>query len=52
MVVAARYINRELLLLLIASIAVLLAVTIGGRFISYLQDAALGKFSAGAILTT
>lgn len=51
MAVAARYINRELLLVLVAVTAVLLTVTIGGRFISYLQDAALGKFAADSILT-
>lgn len=48
--VAARYINRELLLVLVAVTAVLLAVTIGGRFISYLQDAALGKYAADSII--
>ena len=51
MAVAARYINRELLLVLIAVMAVLLTVTIGARFIAYLQDAALGKFAADGILT-
>jgi lipopolysaccharide export system permease protein len=51
MAVAARYINKELLLVLVAVTAVLLTVTIGARFISYLQDAALGKFSADGILT-
>lgn len=50
MAVAARYINRELLLVLVAVTAVLLTVTIGGRFISYLQDAALGKYAAESIL--
>lgn len=50
MAVASRYINRELILVLIAVTAVLLAVTIGGRFISYLQDAALGKYAADSIL--
>ncbi len=49
MAVAARYINRELLLVLVSVTAVLLAVTIGGRFISYLQDAALGKYAADSI---
>lgn len=49
MAVAARYINRELILVLIAVTAVLLTVTIGGRFISYLQDAALGKYAADSI---
>lgn len=49
MAVAARYITRELLLVLVAVTAVLLTVTIGGRFISYLQDAALGKYTADSI---
>ena len=51
MAVAARYINRELLLVLVSVTAVLLTVTIGGRFISYLQDAALGKFAADSIFS-
>lgn len=50
MVVAARYVNRELLLVLLALTAVLLFVTIGARFISYLQDAALGKYPPGSVL--
>lgn len=50
MVVAARYVNRELLLVLVAVTAVLLFVTIGARFISYLQDAALGKYPPGSII--
>lgn len=50
MAVAARYINRELLLVLVSLTAVLLAVTVGGRFISYLQEAALGKYAAESIL--
>lgn len=50
MAVAARYINRELLLVLVSLTAVLLAVTVGGRFISYLQEAALGKYAAQSIL--
>ncbi|MFV2089372.1 MAG: LptF/LptG family permease, partial [Pseudomonadales bacterium] len=50
MVVAARYINRELVLVLLVVTLVLLTVTVGGRFISYLQDAALGKYSAQSIL--
>ena len=49
MAVAARYLNRELALVLGAVTAVLLTVTIGGRFISYLQDAALGKYAADSI---
>ncbi|MGD8416102.1 MAG: LPS export ABC transporter permease LptF [Pseudomonadales bacterium] len=48
--VAARYVNRELVLMLIALTAVLLAVTVGGRFVSYLQEAALGKYEADSIV--
>ena len=51
MVTAARYLNRELVLVLLAVTTVLLTVTIGGRFISYLQDAALGKYAAENIVT-
>ena len=50
MAVAGRYINRELVLVLVALTAVLLAVTVGGRFISYLQEAALGKYTADSIV--
>ncbi len=50
MAVAARYINRELILVLVSVTAVLLTVTVGGRFISYLQDAALGKYAADSII--
>ncbi len=50
MAVAARYVNRELLLVLVSLTAVLLAVTVGGRFISYLQEAALGKYASESIL--
>jgi len=50
MAVASRYINRELLLMLAALTTILLAVTVGGRFISYLQEAALGKYAAENIL--
>jgi lipopolysaccharide export system permease protein len=50
MAIAARYVNRELLLIAVALTAVLLFVTIGARFISYLQDAALGKYPASSVL--
>ncbi len=49
MAVAGRYIDRELVLVLVALTAVLLTVTVGGRFIAYLQDAALGKYTAESI---
>ena len=49
MATAARYVNRELLGVFVAVTAVLLTVTVGGRFISYLQEAALGKYAAESI---
>ncbi len=47
--VAFRYINRELLAVFLVSSIVLLVVAVGGRFVSYLEDAALGYWSAGAV---
>lgn len=49
--VAARHINRELLAVFTATLLVLFAVAVGGRFIGYLQDAAAGKFAAGDLMT-
>jgi len=49
--VAARHINRELLAVFVATLLVLFAVAVGGRFIGYLQDAAAGKFAAGDLMT-
>ncbi len=51
MVVAFRYVARELVLVFAAAFMTLLAVAVGGRFIGYLQDAALGRYSADALLT-
>ena len=51
MAVAARYINRELLSVLVVVVLVLLVVALGGRFIGYLQEAALGKYPADSLLT-
>lgn len=51
MVVAFRYVGRELVLVFAVAFATLLAVALGGRFIGYLQDAALGRYSADALLT-
>lgn len=51
MSVAARYINRELLLIFLVTLIMLLLVAIGGRFIGYLQEAALGKFTGETVLT-
>ncbi len=48
--VAARYINRELLLVFAVTALVLLVVAVGGRFIGYLQDAATGKYAAEGLL--
>ena len=48
--VAARHINRELLAVFVATLLVLFAVAVGGRFIGYLQDAAAGKFAAGDLM--
>ena len=49
--VAARHINRELLAVFVATLLVLFAVAVGGRFIGYLQDAAAGKFAADDLMT-
>jgi lipopolysaccharide export system permease protein len=51
MVVAARYMNRELFWVFVVVMLVLLIVALGGRFIGYLQDAALGKYAAESLLT-
>ena len=51
MAVAARYINRELLSVFAVVVLVLLVVALGGRFIGYLQEAALGKYPADSLLT-
>ncbi len=47
---AARYINRELIAVTFVVLLVLIAIALGGRFVSYLQEAALGKYSSGAVL--
>ncbi len=49
--VAARHINRELLAVFVATLLVLFAVAVGGRFIGYLQEAAAGKFVAADLMT-
>ena len=48
--VAARYINRELLTVFAVTTLVLLVVAVGGRFIGYLQDAAAGKYAAEGLI--
>ena len=51
MAVARRYVNRELGAVFLVVVAVLLAVIVGSRFVSYLQDAAAGKYSASSVAT-
>ena len=51
MSVAAKYLNRELVAVFVVTLLVLLLVAVGGRFIGYLQDAALGKFTGATVLT-
>ena len=51
MPVAARYINRELLLVFVVTLLVVTVIAVGGRFIGYLQDAAVGKYAAESLLT-
>ncbi len=49
--IAFRYVSRELLAVFFVTALVLLAIALGGRFMGYLQDAAVGKHSADALLT-
>ena len=49
--VAARYINRELIQVFAVTTLVLLVVAVGGRFIGYLQDAAAGKYAAESLVS-
>ena len=51
MSVAAKYINRELLAIFVTALLMLLLVAVGGRFIGYLQEAAMGKFTGTTVLT-
>ncbi len=44
-----RYLNRELLGVFLMVLLVLFLVAVGGRFIGFLQDAAIGKYSAGSL---
>jgi lipopolysaccharide export system permease protein len=48
--IAFRYVSRELLAVFFVTALVLLIIALGGRFMGYLQDAALGKHSADALL--
>lgn len=49
MAVAARYVARELALVFAGVFALLLTVGLGGRFVGFLQQAAVGRFSADAL---
>ena len=51
MFVAIRYLNRELAAIFIVTLLMLLLVALGGRFIGYLQEAAMGKFTGATVLT-
>ncbi len=51
MSVAAKYINRELVAVFVVTLLMLLMVAVGGRFIGYLQEAALGKYTGTTVLT-
>ena len=51
MFVAIRYLNRELAAVFIVTLLMLLLVALGGRFIGYLQEAAMGKFTGATVLT-
>ncbi len=51
MSVAAKYLNRELLAVFTVTLLMLLLVAVGGRFIGYLQDAALGKYTGATVMT-
>ena len=51
MSVASRYVNRQLLAVFIVSLTMLLLVAVGGRFIGYLQEAAMGRFTGTTVLT-
>ena len=51
MSVAAKYLTRELVGVFVVTLVMLLLVAVGGRFIGYLQEAALGKFSGATVLT-
>ncbi|MCZ6458895.1 MAG: LPS export ABC transporter permease LptF [Gammaproteobacteria bacterium] len=48
---AGRYINRELSMVFLVVVTVLLVVAVGGRFLGYLQEAALGKFTTDNLVT-
>ena len=49
MVVAFRHVNRELAGVFAVVFLTLLVIALGGRFIGYLQEAALGRYSTDAL---
>lgn len=49
MVVAFRYIAKELLIVFIVIFVLLFLVAVGGRFVGFLREAAMGRFTAEAI---
>ena len=51
MTVALRHLNREIMAVFLVTLALLLLVAVGGRFIGYLQEAAMGKFTGTTVLT-
>jgi lipopolysaccharide export system permease protein len=51
MSVAARYVNKELGAIFAVTLMMLLLVAVGGRFIGYLQEAAMGKYTGTTVLT-
>lgn len=51
MTVASRYFARELAATVAVAFVTLLAIALGGRMIGYMQDAALGRYSADALWT-
>jgi lipopolysaccharide export system permease protein len=51
MPIFSRYVTRELVMIFLVAAVVLLLIGMGGRFIGYLQDAAMGKFAGHAVVT-
>lgn len=51
MSIAMKYVNREIVAIFVVTLLMLLLVAVGGRFIGYLQEAALGKFTGQTVLT-
>lgn len=51
MLVAPRYLSRELIVVVTVVFVLVLFVALGGRMIGYLQEAAMGRYSAGSLFT-